>query len=82
MGPSLVGKDESMPLGTLKHCIPCSAKKKEVRVVEAPADLAAHQEILKLYVPEKSKETQLIDGAPAEAAAELVRILKEEARVL
>ena len=59
-----------------------SAKKKEVRVVEAPADLAAHQEILKLYVPEKSKETQLIDGAPAEAAAELVRILKEEARVL
>ncbi len=59
-----------------------AAKKKEVRVVEAPADLAPHQEILKLYVPEKAKETQLIDGAPGEAAAELVRILKEEARVL
>jgi hypothetical protein len=35
-----------------------------------------------LGVPTKSKQTQLIAGSPAEAAKELVRRLREEARVL
>ena len=59
-----------------------AAKKKEVRVVEPPVDLAPHHEILELYVPEKGKHTRLIEGAPAEAATELVRVLREEARVI
>ena len=40
------------------------------------------QKILSLYVPEKGKKTQLIDGSPADAAKELVRRLREEARVI
>lgn len=59
-----------------------AAKKKEVRVVEPPADLAPQHEILELYVPEKGKQTRLIEGSPAEAAKELVRVLREEARVI
>ena len=59
-----------------------AAKKKELRRV-TPSDLAgSRQTIVKLYVPEKTKRTQVIEGAPAEAAAELVRRLREEARVL
>jgi len=35
-----------------------------------------------LYVPEKGKQTRLIEGSPGEAAIELVRVLREEARVI
>lgn len=58
-----------------------AAKKKEIRSVAAPADLAARQRIVSLYFPEKSKQTRMIAGAPDEAAKELVRVLREEARV-
>ena len=58
------------------------AKKKEVRVVTPPDGLEAAVEIVSLSMPEKSKRTHMIDGAPAQAAAELVRLLREEARVL
>jgi electron transfer flavoprotein beta subunit len=58
-----------------------AAKKKEVRVVPAPAGAAARQRIVSVYLPEKSKQTRMIDGSPADAAAELVRVLREEARV-
>ena len=59
-----------------------AAKKKDVRVVEPSADLSPHHEILELYVPEKGKQTRLIAGMPSEAATELVRVLREEARVI
>jgi electron transfer flavoprotein beta subunit len=59
-----------------------AAKKKEVRKAAAPSGLEARQTIAKLYVPEKTKKTQLIQGSPAEAAKELVRKLREEARVI
>ncbi len=59
-----------------------AAKRKEVRVVEAAADLAPSQEILEIRVPEKAKQTRMIDGSPADAAAELVKALREEARVI
>jgi electron transfer flavoprotein beta subunit len=58
-----------------------AAKKKEVRTVAAPAGLAAKQRIVSLYFPEKSKQTRMIAGTPDEAAKELVRVLREEARV-
>ncbi|HCE04649.1 MAG TPA: electron transfer flavoprotein subunit beta [Acidobacteria bacterium] len=59
-----------------------AAKKKDVRVVEPSADLTPYQEIVELYVPEKGKQTRLIEGSPSEAANELVRVLREEARVI
>lgn len=59
-----------------------AAKKKDIRKV-TPATLAApRQAIVGLYVPEKAKRTQMIAGSAAEAARELVRLLREEARVL
>jgi electron transfer flavoprotein beta subunit len=59
-----------------------AAKKKEVRKAAAPAGMASRQSIARLYVPEKTKKTQLIEGSAAEAAKELVRRLREEARVI
>ena len=58
-----------------------AAKKKEIRAVPAPPAPAARQRITAVYMPEKSKQTLMIGGSPAEAAAELVRALREEARV-
>lgn len=58
-----------------------AAKKKDVKKVAPPA-LERKHEIVSLYFPEKSKTTRLIEGAPADAAKELVRLLKEEARVI
>jgi electron transfer flavoprotein beta subunit len=59
-----------------------AAKKKEVRKAAAPAGLQSRQAIARLYVPEKTKKTQLIAGSASEAAKELVRKLREEARVI
>jgi len=58
-----------------------AAKKKEIRVVPAPAAAVARQRIASIYLPEKSKQTRMITGSPAEAAKELVRVLREDARV-
>lgn len=58
-----------------------AAKKKEIRRVDAPAGLAARQRIVNLSFPEKTKQTRMLGGTPAEAAKELVRVLREEARV-
>jgi electron transfer flavoprotein beta subunit len=59
-----------------------AAKKKEIRKAAAPAAPAVNQKILSLTVPEKTKKTRIISGSPAEAAKELVRLLREEARVI
>ena len=59
-----------------------SAKKKEIRGVSASAPAAARQRILSIYVPEKTKKTRMIAGSPAEAATELVKLLREDARVI
>ena len=59
-----------------------AAKKKEIRRVTPAAPIRSGQEIVTLYVPEKSRKTELIAGTPAEAAATLVRRLREDARVL
>ncbi|MEO8258317.1 MAG: electron transfer flavoprotein subunit beta/FixA family protein [Acidobacteriota bacterium] len=58
------------------------AKKKEIRKAAPPDGVSPRQTIVGLYVPEKTKKTQLIDGSPAQAAVELVRRLREEARVI
>ena len=59
-----------------------AAKKKEIRKMTPPVSSAPKQKIVSLYVPEKAKKTQIIGGSPAEAAKELVRKLREEARVI
>jgi electron transfer flavoprotein beta subunit len=59
-----------------------AAKKKEIKKVAAPGAVASRQKVLALYAPQKSKQTVMIGGSPAEAAKELVRRLREEARVL
>lgn len=59
-----------------------AAKKKEIRKAAVPAPVTSRQRILALYAPEKQKQTVMIGGSPAEAARELVRRLREEARVL
>ncbi len=58
------------------------AKKKEIRAVPAPPPPAPRQQILSVYVPQKSKQTRLIAGSPAEAAKALVKALREDARVI
>ena len=61
------------------------AKTKEVRRVAAASLAAAPApsiSIERIYPPPKRKETQLIKGTPAEAAARLAEILKYEVRVI
>jgi len=62
------------------------AKSKEIRRLTA-GDLgvsASHPRITleRVYAPERSKRTQVFDGPPREAAAQLVEKLKFEARVI
>jgi electron transfer flavoprotein beta subunit len=59
-----------------------AAKKKEIRTVAPSEPLDTSVEVVSLSVPEKRKQTQMIDGSAAQAAAELVRRLREEARAL
>ncbi len=61
------------------------AKTKEVRratAAELGAASAPVLEIARVYLPERSKQTQLFEGSPKEAAAKLVEKLKFEARIL
>jgi electron transfer flavoprotein beta subunit len=59
-----------------------AAKKKEIKKVPVAANLQRVQQVVSLGLPTKSKQTQMIAGSPAEAAKELVRRLREEARAL
>jgi electron transfer flavoprotein beta subunit len=65
-----------------------AAKKKEIREVKAADlglatdDLKPTQLIERAYLPEKTKQTEFIEGKPAEAAAKLVEKLRFDARVI
>ena len=59
-----------------------AAKKKEIRKVPLSPGLKPSQQIVALALPTRSKQTQMITGSPSEAAKELVRRLREEARAL
>ena len=59
-----------------------AAKKKEIRKAALPDGLQPAQQIVSLAVPTRSKQTQMIGGAAPDAARELVRRLREEARAL
>jgi electron transfer flavoprotein beta subunit len=58
-----------------------AAKKKEIRKV-ALGEVRPMQQIVGLAVPTRAKQTHLIAGSAAEAATALVRVLRDEARVL
>ncbi len=62
------------------------AKTKEIRRVTA-SDLGASAgtpsiTLDRIYVPERTKQTQLFDGSPKEAASKLIEKLRFEARVI
>jgi electron transfer flavoprotein beta subunit len=59
-----------------------AAKKKEIRQVPAQAVANPLVKILTLSPPQKTKQTHMISGSSADAAKELVRCLRDEARVL
>jgi electron transfer flavoprotein beta subunit len=59
-----------------------AAKKKEIRKVAPAAPAAPLQQIRRVYFPEKGKKTQMIPGSPSEAAKDLVKRLRDDARVL
>jgi electron transfer flavoprotein beta subunit len=58
-----------------------AAKKKEIRRV-VPDAVNPLLEIVSLTLPSRSKQTVLIPGGATDAAAELVRRLRDEARAL
>ena len=62
------------------------AKTKEVRRVHARADLRPPTpptvSLRRIYLPQRKKETQILTGTPAEAAAKLTDVLKFEVRVI
>jgi electron transfer flavoprotein beta subunit len=60
-----------------------AAKKKEIKTVAASVNAAsARLEIVNLYVPEKRKQTRQLTGSPADVARDLVKALRDEARVI
>ena len=59
-----------------------SKPRRRVVAEELGVDLTPVAAIERLYPPEKTKQTQMLDGTPAEAAAQLVEKLKFEARVI
>ena len=62
-----------------------AAKKKEIAIISRES-LGVAQEpterVERIYVPQKTKKTEFIDGSPKEAAAKLLEKLRHEARVL
>jgi electron transfer flavoprotein beta subunit len=59
-----------------------AAKKKEIRKATPPPSADPSERILSVHFPEKAKKTQMIAGSPAEAARDLLKRLREDARVL
>ncbi len=51
-------------------------------IAAAPASLTPRQQIVRLYVPQKQKHTEMLSGSAAEVAKELVKKLRDDARVL
>lgn len=64
-----------------------AAKKKEIKKLDAAAlgldagTLAPKQQIRRVYFPQKTKQTQILEGSPSEVAAKLLDKLTNEARV-
>ncbi len=56
---------------------------RKVTLAEVQAAIGPNlQKIERLYIPEKTKRTELLEGAPAEVAKKLVEKLREDVRVI
>jgi electron transfer flavoprotein beta subunit len=56
---------------------------RKVSLAEVQSSLTANlQKIERLYIPQKTKKTEMIEGSPAEIAKKLVEKLRNEVRVL
>jgi electron transfer flavoprotein beta subunit len=58
-----------------------AAKKKEIRKA-TPASVEPTQRIVAIYLPEKGKRTRMISGSAGDAAKELVKALRDDARAI
>ena len=59
-----------------------ASKKKEIRQIPMPAGRAPSQRILSLSVPQKTKQTEILTGSSSDVAAQLIRKLRDERRVM
>ncbi len=62
-----------------------AAKKKEIAAIQRESlgvAVEPTQRLQRIYVPQKTKKTEFLNGTPKEAAAQLVEKLKHEARVI
>jgi electron transfer flavoprotein beta subunit len=59
-----------------------AAKKKEIKKVTPAGGGQATLRVTSVYFPEKGKKTQMLSGSAADAAKELVKRLREDARVI
>jgi electron transfer flavoprotein beta subunit len=59
-----------------------AAKKKEIRKVTPGPSGDSTLRILNVHFPQKVKQTQMISGSPADAARQLVKHLRDDARVI
>jgi electron transfer flavoprotein beta subunit len=59
-----------------------AAKKKEIRKVAPSLPHRSRQRIVNLYAPQRTKQTHMLGGTPAEAARELVKRLRDDARAI
>lgn len=62
-----------------------AAKKKEINSIPRESlgvDVTPTQKVERIYIPQKTKKTEMLTGSAKEAAAKLVEKLKHEARVL
>jgi electron transfer flavoprotein beta subunit len=55
-----------------------AARKKEIQVVPPPGAGPSGQRLVALSVPERARKVQMIEGAPDDAARELVRTLRDQ----
>jgi len=74
----------SIRYATIKGIMQAKKKTvKEVSLSDLGIDAEARSlEFRKLYIPQKTKETQMLEGDPKEVAAQLTEKLKNEAKVI
>lgn len=59
-----------------------AAKKKEMRVVPAPAGAHPSQHVVGVRLPERSKQTRMLTGSATDVAGQLVAALRDDARAI
>ena len=58
------------------------AKKKEIKLVAPISETAPAQAISRVYIPQKTKRTEMIEGTVDQQVERLAEVLKKEIRVV